>query len=54
MGFGNRMCLSRRDGITVNGRGGRLQFDQPVQSTLLNAISRMGQVPSPNVFQFMD
>ena len=54
MGFGNRMYFSRRDGITVNGRGSRLQFDQPVQSTLLSAISRMGQVPSGNVFQFMD
>lgn len=43
MGCGNRKHPIYVDKMTELILEGRLQFDQPVQSTLLNAITRMGQ-----------
>lgn len=43
MGCGNRIHTSFLHKMTELILEDRLQFDQPVQSTLLNAITRMGQ-----------
>lgn len=44
MGCGNRIHPIFLDNTTGLILEDRLQFDQPVQSTLLNAITRMGQL----------
>lgn len=49
MGCGNRIYPMYLDKTTELTLEDRLQFDQPVQSTLLNAITRMGQFPGFNL-----